>query len=80
MLLEVRLVVTVVTLGGGGDVLMIEGGGTGNFSFVLWSFCFCFVFLTGERGEAEGERVISRLHAQRKAWCRAQSHNPEITT
>ena len=30
--------------------------------------------------EREGERILSRLHAQRGACCRARSHDPEIMT
>ena len=41
-----------------------------------------FFFLReGEtRGGAEEERILSRLHAQHRAWPRTWSHNPEIFT
>ena len=31
-------------------------------------------------GRTEGERISSRLCARHRAWCGAQSHDPEITT
>lgn len=41
--------------------------------------CFCFV-RERERDGAEGERVFSKVHAQRRAWPGAQSHDPKIVT
>jgi len=34
----------------------------------------------GRGREGEGERIISRLHAQCGAQCGARSHDPEIMT
>ena len=34
-------------------------------------------FLEGGRTEGEGERILSRLHAQCRAWCRALFQDPE---
>jgi len=42
----------------------------------------CFREAEREEGqrEKERERILSRLHTQQRALCRAQSHNPEIMT
>ena len=34
----------------------------------------------GGRAEGDGERILSRPHAQHRAWHRAETHNREIMT
>ena len=46
----------------------------------FWKPDFFFLFLETGRGEAEAERIWSRLHAQCGAQCGILSHDPEIMT
>ena len=51
-----------------------------NFKFIIYMLLFFEKERRRKRGRREGERILSRLHAQHRAQRRARSPDPEITT
>jgi len=48
--------------------------------FYFYFFKDLFIYYGGGGAEGEGEGILSRLPAESRTGCPAQSHNPEIMT